>query len=138
MVKDRSFTLLQFLDPSISPDSPCFRQTTHCWPLLNIHRTRPIRRIVLTFVFSKVAIFDYLWKTFKCQRRNICFKFEAQRSLQTKTLKLQRLQKFEWNNVDTFADTFAATIEKTKVKNNHLPRSSWPHSRKILRFRYDL
>ena len=31
---------------------------------------------------------------------------------------------FEWNDVDTFADTFTATIEKTKVKNYHLPMSS--------------
>ena len=46
---------------------------------------------LLTFVFSKVAIFCYIWKTFKGQSRNIRFTFEVQRSLQTKTLKLQRL-----------------------------------------------
>ena len=47
----------------------------------------------LTFVFSKVAIFGNFWKTFKGQSINICFTFEVQRSLQTKTLKLQRLLK---------------------------------------------
>ena len=82
---------------------------------------RPRRRIVLNLRFSKVAIFGYLWKTFKGQSTNICFTFEVQRSMVTP-------KTFEWNNVDTFADTFTATIEKTKIKNNHLPRSSWPHA----------
>ena len=45
----------------------------------------------LTFVFSKVAIFGYLWKTFKVQSTNIHFTFELQRSLKTKTLKPQRV-----------------------------------------------
>ena len=69
----------------------------------------------LTFIFSKVAIFCYLWNTFKGQSRNICFTFEVQRFLQTKTSKVIP-KTFEWNNVDTFADAFTATFEQTKVK----------------------
>ena len=67
----------------------------------------------LTLVFSKVVIFCYLWKAFKGKSRNICFIFEVQRSLQTKTLKLQRiLQKKCWH----LCWHITATFEKTKVK----------------------
>ena len=89
----------------------------------------------LTFAFSKVVIFCYLWKTFKVQSRNIHFTFEVQRSLQTKTLKVQRLLqkplKRKWLKtiiclglVDPIAERFY-TLDIASSSHNLCMNCSW-------------